>query len=190
MPANADTLISSATLANASELYNVGKSILTSGVVIGGIVWALKKIVSHFTKNNEDIHSQNLARGQAIDKKENDLLEMLKQMLEKKSEHTISVVQHTNAVVSVTQLIASHTVLLEKHTQFAEKISRLLELQRTDFLHSINERLEKSFEVYVDNLQKNPEIAKKILANRNNVINSVLSEVSEAMELAPLTAPD
>lgn len=187
----------------ADQIFAIGKAVISSGIVATALVWVFKKLSTYLTVHHSNVTKHNSDRSTEIAKKEDALLTetaneraaltaanvsermqiftILKEMLVEQGKQNASVMQHTNAVTEVTKLIGRHIEAMEGHTKLVVHISELLQLEKRDLLKDLNNSMENGFEKYVNVLQEHPEIARKILSERNNPVDAVLSVTMQSV---------
>jgi hypothetical protein len=173
----------------ANGIFAISKAILTGGTVLTIIGFCIKRVVSYATEHHANVTKHNTGREEALDKKE-DLLfnntaeerkqnfDLLKQMLTQSAEQTIAIKMNAENNAKLIEILTGHSALLQENTGLISKLAEAMHMGNTEVLNHAHRLAATAFEKYVDELNNNPELAKRILSNRNNPITAVMQQVA------------
>jgi hypothetical protein len=176
----------------ANDIFSIGKAVLTTGGVIAGVVWVIKKLSGYMTEHHSNVTKHHSTREEALDKKEDSLFsntkherdqnfELLRDMLKESANQTLVIKANAENSAKLICIVEKHSELLQENTNFITRLAEAIRLGNNDMLHKIHNAAENAFERYVDMLQSKPDIARRILEGRNNPVSAVMNEAANSL---------
>lgn len=193
------------TMKELTDIITVAKALILGGgsigVFIAAIIWAIKKLWAFLFTHHDNVTKHIDGRETSLDKKEEmifsaatkqgeQVFTLLANMTEKNSLQTAAITESSKAIQEMSGIMKQHGELMQQHNTFFEKLLHQIELRNEELVARVNNNFENAFANYIHLLQANPEVARRILAERNNPLAAVADTVRHTVVLPDPTEPN